>query len=161
MRPRTRNGLAVLVLLLLIGGIVAALVHDHDGTKSTSTATAQPATTAPPTTSATSPSGPATSVTPTTLDQTSPRATTPTTVAGSTATTAMTRQPRTGGPSTLPVGLLLVAAGLVALRFHAAAVRAMGDLQAAPVGWTPRRSPSAGRTRPGRARGPWRWPGGC
>jgi hypothetical protein len=135
MRPRTRNGLAVLVLLLLIGGIVAALVHDNDHNKRTSNEAAQPGATATtrPTTAAPSPSGPASPVTPTTLDQSSPRATTPTTVSGSTATTAMTRQPRTGGPATLPIGLLLVAAGLVALRFHAAAVRAMGDLQVVPV----------------------------
>jgi hypothetical protein len=99
MRPRTRNGLAVVALLLLVAGIVAALVHDGGaGPKR-------------------SPIGAA---------QLAPGAI-PTTVAGSTATTAMTRQPRTGGPGTLPVGLLLVAAGLVALRFHAAAVRALGD----------------------------------
>src|SRR3954463_12208601 len=110
MRPRTRNGLAVLALLLLIGGIVAALVHDNDGrTKRPSNETAQPAPTTAPTTS----------VTPTP----SPLATT---AGGATATTAMNRQPRTGGPATLPIGLLLVAAGLVALRFHAAAVRAVG-----------------------------------
>jgi hypothetical protein len=112
MRPRTRNGLAVLALLLLLGGIVAALVHDNDGgTKRPSNETAQPAPTTAPTTS----------VTPTP----SPLATTPPN-GGATATAAMTRQPRTGGPATLPIGLLLVAAGLVALRLHAAAVRAVG-----------------------------------
>ncbi|HTJ76150.1 MAG TPA: hypothetical protein VL337_12395 [Acidimicrobiales bacterium] len=131
MKPRTRNGLLVLVLLLLVAGIVAALVHDNDdGTKRTSNEAARP-----PAPTAPAPTGPATSTgsavaAPTTLDASSPRATTATTASGSMATTALARQPRTGGPATLPVGLLLVAAGLVALRFHAAAVRAMGGLQA-------------------------------
>ena len=88
-----------MALLLLVAGIVAALVHDGGaGPKRPPVETAQLASDA-----------------------------VPATVAGATATTAMTRQPRTGGAGTLPVGLLLVAAGLVALRLHAAAVRAMGD----------------------------------
>lgn len=111
MTPARRNGLAILIVLVLGAGVVAAFTVDGDDGSETATQ-GQPTTvpTSTTTVATTAPQGTTTTVASTTTTTTSTISTTATT------TVPPASHPNTGGPATLLAGLTLAAAGVLGLR---------------------------------------------